>query len=502
MFSSAPKKTLDERVLAASQSIVKENMGILFGDIYIIKISPDLVDAPLVEDKASKMLLVTFDKAREILDYLDGTEGGRGAPTANFLLSGNFLLSRADENAIHHYHVHARSLHRPIAYMEHMFNEINEAFGDGVMVNVQYTMRKITRDAIAKGLFNLSVIPHELDVALSKFYMLMEDAFDTLEKSLTLKLSAGFTVAKAFLSLSPYYADIKKTYAENIAKFLLNQSSVVLKELHDVANDVVPTNIITLSIMELIKEDKPELRAAPQDFKAHLSTLDVKDVCRYLARPEMIALPAGVVASENLTIVFHNALLVLQRDPDMREKLHQALKALFGDTAFSTDNLKQVKELFEQDERDNGYLHRFYLELLRREHIGKTPDHLRLESNALRYTKSKIRYGDYEIPAGSNIVFLPAFPRFDERLYPNPDAFDPDRYLQDDKNLTKYPLTIFTEAKRRCPAHAVTSYIAKMFLSHLLLHYDFNLEKVNANDVWPTRLAVTPKANVMPKCTN
>jgi len=495
MFSSPNTKTLDEKLLTTNQPIVKENMGWLYGDVYFIKLAPDLEDVPKEQNAQSPMHVMTFEKAKELIDILDSQPKGRKAiQVGNFFLSGNFMMARTDPNAIHHYHLHMRSLYRPLAYMQHIINEMNNAFQQNQTGNAQQILRKITCDAIAKGMFNLKDIPESFNTALTLLYELLNSSVSNLAASVKLRLATSFKIAKAGLYLSPNCMNIKKTYHDNIKTFLQDQAGIILTELQDFAKGDVPYNLLTLTVIEMIKEDNESFRDHPEQLKQYLKDCDIHTVLHYLAAPELIALPGAVIATENLTILFMNTLTVLQQDSTIREKLQTAVKNLVGDLTFDHEHFDKIKAIFDKDERDNGYLHRFYLECLRREDIRKTADHLRLETVTMRYTEGAISYGDDTIPAHSHIVFLPAIPRFDERLYKNADAFDPDRYRNDNgQHLNQYPLTIFVEARRRCPAHGVTPYIVKMFISHLLLHYDFSLQKNNAEDQWPSILNIKPK---------
>jgi hypothetical protein len=501
MLRSVFAQTLENKVLTAASPIVGKNLGFPYGNVYFVKLSPDAEDIAALPQHDSPAIIMPFNKAKEIIDMLDSESQGRKTNNLfNFFVSGNFIAARTDANAMHHYHLYARSLHRPVAYMKNVFQEMDTYFANKDSRIIKKTIRCMVRGAVAKGFFNLTEIPPELEIAFSTFDTFFDGDSKSLEARVKNRLSAAFSIATPLLYLSPFFMGLKNAYYTNSRQFLLNQAPVILKELNAFAEgDAAPHNIITLSIIELIKEEHALYRTNIEELKAYLLTLNTESVLAYLKKPEMLALPGTLGATENLTMVFENTLQTLHGSQELLEKLQARLKDLFGDITFTADNVERIKALFEKDEATNGYLHRFYLELLRREDIKKSVDYLRSESMLIRYTAHAIHYGDYTIPGGSSIVFLPAIPRFDERLYQSPDVFDPDRYLlKTNQHLEKYPITIFNESKRRCPAAALSSYISKMFISHLVLHYDFTLQKEKEADPWPTLMQVTAKQKTEP----
>jgi len=495
MFFRKSPRALENKIMSSAGPIVVKDMGMLYGQVYFIKVSADAEDIAARPEYDSPAIIMPFDKAKEIMDLLDSEPDGRKTNNIlNFLTSGNFLMARTDENAMHHYHLYARNLHRPVVYMKEILQEMNRYFSGTNTRNLIKTIRFMVRDAVAKGLFNLEVIPENLQMAFSNFDIFFDGTKEPLEKRVKNNLSAAFPLAAPFLYLSPFFMRLRMNYAAHSADFLHAQAPIILKELHDYAEGGVPHSIITLSVIELIKEEVDVYRTNIEALKTHLLTLSLESVFQYLKKPEIISLLATLGATENLTVIFESTLQALHSSPDLIEKLHAALKTLLGDLTFEVANLEQIKTLFDKDEAANGYLHRFYLESLRREDFKQSADTLRTGTMSLRYTNQNIKCGDYLIPKGSSIVFLPGVPRFDERLYPTPDTFDPDRYLlKMNQHLEKYPLTVFNEAKRRCPAAHVSSYITKMFISHLVLHYDFNLQKAKEADKWPTLLQVAEK---------
>ncbi len=68
-----------------------------------------------------------------------------------------------------------------------------------------------------------------------------------------------------------------------------------------------------------------------------------------------------------------------------------------------------------------------------------------------RATKG-ISLGDYAIPAGADIVFSPYAIQHDHRIFPDPDTFDPDRWLPEHaQSVPKHAMAPHGVGARKCP---------------------------------------------------
>ena len=113
--------------------------------------------------------------------------------------------------------------------------------------------------------------------------------------------------------------------------------------------------------------------------------------------------------------------------------------------------------------------------------------------------------GGYHVPAG-NLVAIPQREIMrDASHYTNPDTFDPYRFVttSEDGANTKYTdvnwnYTFWGSSRLSCPGRWYASYALKHALVHLLMTYDFALQKpgfgVKRHFMWTT--AIVPRSDM------
>jgi cytochrome P450 len=142
-------------------------------------------------------------------------------------------------------------------------------------------------------------------------------------------------------------------------------------------------------------------------------------------------------------------------------------------------------------------LHRIFLEALRRDFQQKKPEDLEAETVILRYCEQGINLKNQkneqvaQIPPQTMIAILNALPRFDPKIWPQPERFDPSRFENDeDKTREKTVLTIFSYGKRRCPANLITEFIFQTFIAELVMNYDLSL--IHGDDLKQAEIELQP----------
>jgi cytochrome P450 len=88
-----------------------------------------------------------------------------------------------------------------------------------------------------------------------------------------------------------------------------------------------------------------------------------------------------------------------------------------------------------------------------------------------RLVVKPFRLGDYVIPPGHGLLISATLTHEDPRLFPNPRAFDPDRFL--DKRPDPFAWVPFGGGRRRCPgaafAHMEMDVVLRTLLDRLEL---------------------------------
>lgn len=283
------------------------------------------------------------------------------------------------------------------------------------------------------------------------------------------------------LGLNPQFVHAKDQYVASIDKFLLSESQHILDDLHHYAQGDKITNIISLSVIQLMKEKMPALRASPEDLNEYLSSLDIDSLTPYLTDPYIRTVPGALAAGDNTMLILSCGLIALSEKPELMTELRDAIHTI-GITNNSTSD--EIEAAIKQDKASSGPLHRFYLECMRRETLLKTPEHLTYETISARHTNSDIEFEGEHLKANSMVFVLSGMPRFDERKWQEPGSFNPSRFFAaDGKSLdndkAKIAHSIFSTGRRMCPANYVTEYIFKAYISQIALNYNISLTRDN-----------------------
>lgn len=108
-------------------------------------------------------------------------------------------------------------------------------------------------------------------------------------------------------------------------------------------------------------------------------------------------------------------------------------------------------------------------------------------TETLRKLKEPMSLGEFQIPAGYAVVPATVLAHYNPDIYPNPDQFNPERFL--DKSYSPFVYMPFGGGHRRCIGAAFATYEMMMVLGTMLKHFDF--QQIEAKDVVPKRRNVT-----------
>ncbi len=168
-------------------------------------------------------------------------------------------------------------------------------------------------------------------------------------------------------------------------------------------------------------------------------------------------------------------LIELLRHPSWMQAVVAELDALFGEDGKVTfESLRQVPKL----------------ESVLKEVLRLHPPLIIL----MRKVLQDFTVGDYLIKAGKFVCAAPAVTHRIDALFPNPEQFDPDRYLPEraeDRNL--YAWQAFGGGRHKCSGNAFALFQIKAIFCILLRRYEFEL--VDAPDSYRddyTKMVVEP----------
>jgi cytochrome P450 family 4 subfamily V len=119
--------------------------------------------------------------------------------------------------------------------------------------------------------------------------------------------------------------------------------------------------------------------------------------------------------------------------PDIQRKIHQEMDAIFGDSdrPITNNDLKEMK----------------YLDCVIKEILRLFPSVPFFSRNVTE----DFKIGDYTVLKGSNAVIFAYMIHRDEKYYPEPEKFDPDRFLPENiRNRHPYAYIPFSAGRRNC----------------------------------------------------
>uniref|UniRef100_A0A4D5R9T3 Cytochrome P450 4c3 n=1 Tax=Scolopendra viridis TaxID=118503 RepID=A0A4D5R9T3_SCOVI len=175
------------------------------------------------------------------------------------------------------------------------------------------------------------------------------------------------------------------------------------------------------------------------------------------------------------------ALYLLGHHPEIQEKILKELDEVFGDDEdfnVSSKDLPRLKYL-EQVIKET---HRIY---------PPAPDFAR------NLTKD-MKFGDYTAPAGSSILVMPFFMHRNEEMFPDPEKFDPDRFLSEEvQKRHPFAYTPFSAGPRNCIGQKFALIEEKIILSHLIRSYEITSVEPRDQMKMLIEMVLRPKSGIL-----
>src|ERR1043166_7089021 len=295
-------------------------------------------------------------------------------------------------------------------------------------------MREIADDRIDAGTAGRPFPIHKemqaitLDVILRAVFGIDEGAvFARLRERLGRFLPLADRPTAAFLSLAPFQVDLGRF--SPWGRFVRDRAEVHAMLLDEIAHRRTAGTAGRTDILSLLVDARDEHGAPMRDAE--------------LLDEMFTLLMAGhETTATSLAWIFYH---VLPR-PDVLEKLRAELDRVLGGRPLAAEHIPQLE----------------YLEAVMKESLRLTP----VATNVVRRVHAPVRIGGVDLPAGVNVSASIYGTHHRADLWPDPERFDPDRFL----GTRPGPNTFFPfgGGERRCLGAAFASFEMKVVLAQVL----------------------------------
>ncbi|XP_051157201.1 cytochrome P450 9e2-like [Leptopilina boulardi] len=301
---------------------------------------------------------------------------------------------------------------------------------DGKMVEMKEAFTRYTNDVIATSAFGISV--DSMKYKDNEFYQRGKDAMNFM---------GFFRLIKFF-----FFRFCPSVMLFIREPFLSRGTNRFFKSL---VNDTVETrkakNIIRPDMIHLLIE------ASKNDKGVEITIDDI------IAQSFIFFLAGFSTSATLMTFVAHE----LSVNQDVQEKLREEVDSFTNHEGISYDSLSKMK-----------YLDMVISEALRKYPPAGVVDRLCVEKYT--FPKPTPDSDEYTIQPNS-LVWLPIFAlQNDERYFPNPEKFDPERFSDENKDkINPYAYIPFGLGPRKCIGNRFALMEVKLLFVHLLQHFVF-----------------------------
>eukprot|EP01102_Stenamoeba_stenopodia_P004976 TRINITY_DN1547_c0_g1_i1.p1 TRINITY_DN1547_c0_g1~~TRINITY_DN1547_c0_g1_i1.p1 ORF type:complete len:520 (-),score=126.68 TRINITY_DN1547_c0_g1_i1:81-1640(-) len=167
-------------------------------------------------------------------------------------------------------------------------------------------------------------------------------------------------------------------------------------------------------------------------------------------------------------IALHNFLCWMAQRPDVREKIYNEQRDVIkvmreqGPSSIPDEDVTYSKAALERMK----YLDAAVREALRLRRVHMSSPRMAMEDVAL---------GDLVLPKGSFVTINAWAIHTNEAKYPNPEKFDPDRFLQSEA-ITSNDYVIFGLGKHTCPGKFFAFHMLKCIGAHVIRNFELSVK--------------------------
>uniref|UniRef100_A0A914R0U1 Cytochrome P450 n=1 Tax=Panagrolaimus davidi TaxID=227884 RepID=A0A914R0U1_9BILA len=190
--------------------------------------------------------------------------------------------------------------------------------------------------------------------------------------------------------------------------------------------------------------------------------------------------------TETTSTTLRWASIFMIENPDILQKCQSEIDEYIESANISTEMIQMTDKPF------LPYLQATILEIQRCANIatlGGSTMHRNLQATTL---------AGYNIPKDTYIAANFYSVHVDDRSFPDPDKFDPTRFLSEDfKSVQRHPAYIpFSIGKKSCPGEALANMELFLFISNFIRRYNFYVpnqkSQINSKSFYTTSLTRAP----------
>lgn len=286
---------------------------------------------------------------------------------------------------------------------------------DGAEVNLHQEMSRITMEVVAEVLFGAGVTKSDVD-----------------------------TVSHAMETINEYYANSPEAVVM-LPEWVPTPRHVRMRKAIDDIDQILYRIIAARRASGEERDDLlGTLLAAQDDEGAGMTDQQLRDE----------AVTLFLAGHETTALALSHTLYLLSKYPDVARRVHAEIAEVVGDRRPDGDDVKKLE----------------YTGWVLKESMRLYPP----AWTTGRETAEDVEIGGYHIPKGAQLLFSQWVVHRDPRWFPNPEAFDPDRW-KDEAKLPRYAYFPFGGGPRTCIGNHFAMMEATLLLAIVVQRYRLDL---------------------------
>lgn len=286
---------------------------------------------------------------------------------------------------------------------------------DGMELNLHQEMSRITMEVVAEVLFGAGVTKSDVD-----------------------------TVSSAMEVINEYYANSPEAVVM-LPEWVPTPRHLRMKRAVESIDQILYRIIAARRASGEVKDDLlGTLLAAQDDEGAGMTDQQLRDE----------AVTLFLAGHETTALALSHTLYALSKYPDVARRVHEELARVVGDRRPDASDVKKLE----------------YTGWVLKESMRLFPP----AWTTGRETLEDVEIGGYHVPKGAQLLFSQWVVHRDPRWFPNPEAFDPERW-KDEASLPRYAYFPFGGGPRTCIGNHFAMMEATLLLGIIVQRYRLDL---------------------------